>query len=160
MSKYVTSFVFVSSLLGFTWSSHWFLRAFSFPLLVIVINLVLFLQHSIKKAFMLYSIIQVIMVKQFKHQCCWVSRGCITIILAFDIVKNNFSFKLFAEDGGYSHWTVFSRCTKSCGTGVRFRTRSCNNPEPQFGGKNCSILGEDKQTFMCNMNPCPGMIKF
>ena len=42
MSKYVTSFVFVSSLLGFTWSSHWFLRAFSFPLLVIVINLVLF----------------------------------------------------------------------------------------------------------------------
>ena len=48
------------------------------------------------------------MVKQFKHQCCWVSRGCITITLAFDIVKNNFSFKLCPFSPDYVsielHW--------------------------------------------------------
>lgn len=79
----------------------------------------------------------------------------VALVSAIFYVSHNFVRYILREDGGYSHWTVFSRCTKSCGTGVRFRTRSCNNPEPQFGGKNCSVLGEDKQTFMCNMNPCP-----
>ena len=67
-------------------------------------------------------------------------------------------FILFIVDGGYSHWTVFSECTKPCGIGTRFRTRTCDNPAPRFGGRNCSFLGDDKQTFRCNMNPCPGKL--
>lgn len=61
-------------------------------------------------------------------------------------------------NGGYSEWTVFTECTKTCGTGTRFRTRTCDNPSPRFGGFNCG--GEDSQTFKCNILPCPSKLTF
>ena len=39
---------------------------------------------------------------------------------------------------------------------VKERTRSCNNPEPSCGGKNCS--GPAVETMKCNELPCEGLL--
>ena len=43
-------------------------------------------------------------------------------------------------DGGYGAWGT---CLGACGTGEQ--SRSCSNPEPQHGGKNCDALGPATQ---------------
>ena len=57
-------------------------------------------------------------------------------------------------NGGYSEWTTWSECSVSCGGGQRTRSRECNKPEPQHGGKNCESLGAAKETEDCNKTPC------
>ena len=39
------------------------------------------------------------------------------------------------------------------------RTRTCANPKPQHGGKNCEDqgLGAAEETSPCNEYPCPSM---
>lgn len=32
-------------------------------------------------------------------------------------------------NGGWNNWTIWSTCSRSCGIGVEFRTRECDNPE-------------------------------
>ena len=64
-----------------------------------------------------------------------------------------FSF-VSAIDGGYSQWSGFSECSTSCGEGVKTRARSCNNPEPRNGGKNCSDLGPAVESKICKSFPC------
>ena len=49
--------------------------------------------------------------------------------------------------GGFS---VFTKCSKTCGGGTRIRT--CTNPEPKHGGKGC--VGESQET--CNTQACNG----
>ena len=46
-------------------------------------------------------------------------------------------------------WTSFSKCTKPCGSGQRFRTRTL--VLPRHGGKNCP---HSKETEVCNSEPC------
>lgn len=58
-------------------------------------------------------------------------------------------------DGGYTQWSNYSECSVSCGDGLRTRTRTCTNPVPQYGGRNCSHLGETKQTQPCFVMICP-----
>ena len=58
-------------------------------------------------------------------------------------------------DGGYTPWSSFSDCSVLCGGGSHFRTRSCNNPKPQYGGQNCSIIGPAEETEECNSQLCP-----
>ena len=69
------------------------------------------------------------------------------------IDKHNFSF---AVPGGYSEWTVWSTCSKSCVGGTHSRSRKCNTPPPKYGGKDCSVLGEAMETKECNKHVCPG----
>ncbi|EDO42166.1 predicted protein, partial [Nematostella vectensis] len=54
--------------------------------------------------------------------------------------------------GGYSPWSEFSPCSKSCGGGEQFRNRTCTNPMPQHGGRNCS--GPETSYRTCNENAC------
>lgn len=56
-------------------------------------------------------------------------------------------------DGGLSSWSSFTTCTRSCGGGAQERVRFCNNPKPQFGGKDCS--GKLFETRSCGSAPCP-----
>ncbi|XP_078604169.1 hemicentin-1-like isoform X2 [Branchiostoma floridae x Branchiostoma japonicum] len=56
-------------------------------------------------------------------------------------------------DGGWSEWSVWEECSATCGKGVHQRTRSCNNPMPQNGGKPCT--GESTQVQDCHADPCP-----
>ena len=58
-------------------------------------------------------------------------------------------------DGGYSDWGVWTTCTKSCGSGTQSRSRTCSNPAPQKGGKDCSHLGNAVETKTCNVRECP-----
>ncbi|XP_078379485.1 A disintegrin and metalloproteinase with thrombospondin motifs 1-like [Oculina patagonica] len=41
-------------------------------------------------------------------------------------------------NGGWSVWSDFTACTRSCEGGVRYRERTCTNPPPENGGENCA----------------------
>ncbi|XP_066923379.1 SCO-spondin-like isoform X8 [Clytia hemisphaerica] len=56
-------------------------------------------------------------------------------------------------DGGYSDWSEFGECSKTCGGGVQKRTRLCNWPAPQYGGKDCQGPKEEEKP--CSSNSCP-----
>ncbi|KAJ8359776.1 hypothetical protein SKAU_G00163010 [Synaphobranchus kaupii] len=56
-------------------------------------------------------------------------------------------------DGGWGPWSPWATCSVTCGGGIRGRTRVCNSPRPQYGGKRC--IGEAKSTDVCNKQNCP-----
>jgi len=58
-------------------------------------------------------------------------------------------------DGGFSNWSAYSTCTKTCGSGTQSRSRSCTNPSPAHGGKNCDIFGATNEIRYCNTHACP-----
>ncbi|XP_038155069.1 A disintegrin and metalloproteinase with thrombospondin motifs 2-like isoform X2 [Cyprinodon tularosa] len=70
----------------------------------------------------------------FKGHCIW---------LTPDIMK---------QDGNWGSWSEFGQCSRTCGGGVQFRTRNCNNPSPANGGRTCR--GTPYQFQMCNNNEC------
>jgi len=55
--------------------------------------------------------------------------------------------------GGWSQWSSFDECSRSCGGGVQKATRECNNPKPENGGQYC--LGERVRYRSCNTQECP-----
>ncbi|XP_026994263.1 A disintegrin and metalloproteinase with thrombospondin motifs 3 isoform X3 [Tachysurus fulvidraco] len=57
------------------------------------------------------------------------------------------------QDGAWGLWTKYGTCSRSCGTGVRFRTRQCNNPAPSNGGQDCPGVNYEFQ--LCNTDDCP-----
>ena len=60
---------------------------------------------------------------------------------------------LVAIDGGYTEWSE-SECSVTCGEGTKILTRTCTNPSPSCGGKNCSELGPDLTTIPCDEGEC------
>ncbi|CAN9513477.1 unnamed protein product [Ophioblennius macclurei] len=54
--------------------------------------------------------------------------------------------------GSWSSWSEGSPCSRTCGGGVTFRTRQCNNPRPAFGGNDCD--GPDIEAELCHQHPC------
>ncbi|XP_056594756.1 SCO-spondin [Triplophysa dalaica] len=68
-------------------------------------------------------------------------------------VENRFcNIRACRVDGGWSRWSSWSRCGKSCGGGRSIRTRSCSSPPPKNGGRKCT--GEKNQVKPCNTRPC------
>nr|XP_054773471.1 A disintegrin and metalloproteinase with thrombospondin motifs 7-like [Lytechinus pictus] len=58
-----------------------------------------------------------------------------------------------AVDGGWTEFGAeFSSCSRSCGTGVQYRSRACTNPRPQWGGAPCE--GQSHIYKICNEQPC------
>lgn len=55
--------------------------------------------------------------------------------------------------GNWTAWSQWSDCSKTCANGTRTRNRTCSNPLPQFGGRNCS--GEMNEIKSCSIEPCP-----
>lgn len=47
-----------------------------------------------------------------------------------------------------------SDCSKPCGGGEQTKVRTCTNPKPQNGGKECE--GDDKAVVKCNEESCDG----
>ncbi|KAM4622025.1 A disintegrin and metalloproteinase with thrombospondin motifs 2-like [Polymixia lowei] len=70
----------------------------------------------------------------FKGHCIW---------LTPDIIK---------QDGNWGSWSEFGQCSRSCGGGVQFRLRECDNPSPANEGRPC--VGATYQFQMCNTNEC------
>ncbi|XP_064633097.1 A disintegrin and metalloproteinase with thrombospondin motifs 3-like [Lineus longissimus] len=56
-------------------------------------------------------------------------------------------------DGGWSQWAPWTECSRTCGNGVQFRTRLCNNPSPINNGKECT--GHRGEFQLCNQVVCP-----
>lgn len=56
-------------------------------------------------------------------------------------------------NGGWSEWTPYSDCSVTCGSGMKTKTRECNNPAPKHGGKDCD--GRDKFDEACLVTDCP-----
>ncbi|KAM4615754.1 A disintegrin and metalloproteinase with thrombospondin motifs 13 isoform 2-T2 [Polymixia lowei] len=54
--------------------------------------------------------------------------------------------------GSWSSWSEFSPCSRTCGGGVSYRTRECNNPRPAFGGNDCE--GREIEAELCHKQPC------
>lgn len=57
------------------------------------------------------------------------------------------------QDGGWSSWGTYGGCSRTCGGGVKYRSRECNNPQPKYFGKGCK--GSSKGHYMmCNTQDC------
>lgn len=57
-----------------------------------------------------------------------------------------------AVPGGWSRWSPWSWCDRSCGGGRSLRSRSCSSPPPKNGGAPC--VGERHHVRLCNPGPC------
>uniref|UniRef100_A0A8D2N3L5 ADAM metallopeptidase with thrombospondin type 1 motif 14 n=1 Tax=Zonotrichia albicollis TaxID=44394 RepID=A0A8D2N3L5_ZONAL len=60
----------------------------------------------------------------------------------------------YSQDGSWSSWSKFGSCSRTCGGGVRSRSRSCDNPPPAYGGRPCP--GATYEYQVCNAEECPG----
>ncbi|EDO34307.1 predicted protein, partial [Nematostella vectensis] len=56
-------------------------------------------------------------------------------------------------DGGWSAWSSWSPCPKTCGAAQHYRTRGCNQPIPSKGGRPCQ--GDAREEKLCSAVPCP-----
>ncbi|XP_073229802.1 ectin-like [Porites lutea] len=56
-------------------------------------------------------------------------------------------------DGGFTSWSEWSHCSRSCDDGTKVRYRSCTNPAPANGGLECT--GDRNQTERCLGTSCP-----
>jgi hemicentin len=58
-------------------------------------------------------------------------------------------------DGGWTPWSDYGECSATCGSsGTRYRTRSCANPSPEYGGAECP--GYAKESGQCQEKEyCP-----
>ncbi|XP_065061366.1 uncharacterized protein LOC135688444 isoform X2 [Rhopilema esculentum] len=55
-------------------------------------------------------------------------------------------------DGGFSEWSKWTTCTKSCDGGTRTRNRTCSDPFPVYGGSLC--FGNYTETELCSAGFC------
>ena len=60
---------------------------------------------------------------------------------------------IFLVDGQWSDYGAVSACSKTCGDGTKTKTRTCTNPAPQNGGKDC--VGDATHTENCKVKDCP-----
>ncbi|XP_048844172.1 A disintegrin and metalloproteinase with thrombospondin motifs 14 isoform X1 [Brienomyrus brachyistius] len=60
----------------------------------------------------------------------------------------------YGHDGNWGSWSKFGSCSRTCGGGVRSRSRQCDNPPPAYGGRDCPGSAFDYQ--MCSVEDCPG----
>ncbi|XP_077981821.1 semaphorin-5A-like [Glandiceps talaboti] len=60
--------------------------------------------------------------------------------------------------GEWGTWGAWEECSVTCGRGVRYRRRNCDNPAPSdYGGKYCKHDNGiyDRDAELCATTPCP-----
>lgn len=56
-------------------------------------------------------------------------------------------------DGNWGAWSGYGRCNAKCGVGLHARKRVCDQPSPQFGGRDCAGIAIEETK--CDTNiPC------
>ncbi|XP_068165837.1 A disintegrin and metalloproteinase with thrombospondin motifs 5 [Antennarius striatus] len=58
-----------------------------------------------------------------------------------------------SNHGSWSSWGPWGACSRTCGGGVQFAQRLCNNPPPRNNGRYCT--GKRAIYRSCNVAPCP-----
>jgi len=66
-----------------------------------------------------------------------------------------FIFICSIVDGQWSDWMPWGDCSVTCGGGSQSRSRTCTNPVPANGGKDC--VGDSVDTRDCSTGNCPGI---
>ncbi|KAF7689686.1 A disintegrin and metalloproteinase with thrombospondin motifs 5 isoform X1 [Silurus meridionalis] len=62
-----------------------------------------------------------------------------------------------SNHGSWSSWGQWGSCSRTCGGGVQFTQRLCNNPPPRNSGRYCT--GKRAIYRSCNVTPCPAQHK-
>ncbi|XP_029612118.1 A disintegrin and metalloproteinase with thrombospondin motifs 5-like [Salmo trutta] len=62
-----------------------------------------------------------------------------------------------SNHGSWSSWGPWGACSRTCGGGVQFAQRLCNNPPPRNNGRYCT--GKRAIYRSCSANPCPSPSK-
>ncbi|XP_057313082.1 SCO-spondin-like isoform X2 [Hydractinia symbiolongicarpus] len=62
--------------------------------------------------------------------------------------------------GNWSTWSGYTACSLTCGNGTKSRNRTCNNPDPMYGGLLCNLTDgtnglEEIETMDCFEARCP-----
>ena len=55
-------------------------------------------------------------------------------------------------DGGWSDWSSWTKCSKTCGPGTKSRSRACTKPKQSGSGKPC--FGKSLETPSCEITAC------
>ncbi|XP_048242487.1 SCO-spondin-like [Haliotis rufescens] len=81
----------------------------------------------------------------------------------FDTKQVNCNLRYCPIDGGISTWEQWTTppCPLSCGVSahkVVTRNRSCSNPPPQYGGRDCAEPRSETALVNCNNRVCPGVV--
>ncbi|XP_068612303.1 A disintegrin and metalloproteinase with thrombospondin motifs 5 [Brachionichthys hirsutus] len=58
-----------------------------------------------------------------------------------------------SNHGSWSSWGSWGACSRTCGGGVQFAQRLCNNPPPRNNGRYCT--GKRAIYRSCSVTPCP-----
>uniref|UniRef100_G3PQJ7 ADAM metallopeptidase with thrombospondin type 1 motif 5 n=1 Tax=Gasterosteus aculeatus TaxID=69293 RepID=G3PQJ7_GASAC len=58
-----------------------------------------------------------------------------------------------SNHGSWSSWGPWGGCSRTCGGGLQFAQRPCNNPPPRNNGRYC--VGKRAIHRSCNVTPCP-----
>ena len=77
------------------------------------------------------------------------------------MIKYNVTVQIDTDvaHGGWSTWTTFTQCSRTCNGGSQRRRRTCTNPSPMKGGQLC-LNSEGKPASnevhlkLCNTNIC------
>jgi hypothetical protein len=78
------------------------------------------------------------------------------VVLSFAAAYGMADPKAKPIDGGWSAWSAPSICSAACGPGLIIQTRTCTNPVPVLGGKDCTADGSsDTLATPCNLGACP-----
>ncbi|XP_032888275.1 A disintegrin and metalloproteinase with thrombospondin motifs 5 [Amblyraja radiata] len=67
--------------------------------------------------------------------------------------KTKRRYYLASANGNWGSWGTWGPCSRTCGGGVQFARRHCNNPAPRNNGKYC--VGKRAVHRSCNVTPCP-----
>ncbi|XP_038853207.1 A disintegrin and metalloproteinase with thrombospondin motifs 5-like [Salvelinus namaycush] len=62
-----------------------------------------------------------------------------------------------SNHGSWSSWGPWGACSRTCGGGVQFAQRLCNNPPPRNNGRYCT--GKRAIYRSCSATPCPSTSK-
>ncbi|XP_041835207.1 A disintegrin and metalloproteinase with thrombospondin motifs 5 [Melanotaenia boesemani] len=62
-----------------------------------------------------------------------------------------------SNHGSWSSWGPWGPCSRTCGGGVQFAHRLCNNPPPRNNGRYCT--GKRAIYRSCSVTPCPASNK-
>ncbi|XP_053163302.1 A disintegrin and metalloproteinase with thrombospondin motifs 5 [Hemicordylus capensis] len=62
-----------------------------------------------------------------------------------------------SNHGNWGSWGPWGQCSRTCGGGVQFAYRHCNNPAPRNNGRYCT--GKRAIYRSCNILPCPANAK-